>query len=808
MKFTLSWLRDHLETSASIEDLSTTLSAIGLEVDGIENPGAALKPFVIAKIVKAEPHPDADRLRVCQVDTGSGMAEVVCGAPNAKAGLIGVFAPLGAHIPGTGITLERRPVRGVVSNGMMLSERELEISDDHDGIIELGDDYADQLGASYAEVFALDDPVFDVSLTPNRPDCTGVRGIARDLAAAGLGKLKPEPEPGKVEGSSACPVDIVLDFPDDAKDACPVFAGRYVAGVKNGPSPAWMQVRLRAIGLRPISALVDITNYISVDRGRPLHVYDADKLHGTVRARLGRKGESFVGLDGKTYQVDDTMTVIADDRTVLGLGGVIGGEDSGCTETTTNVLIESAWFDPVRTATTGRKCGLITDARYRFERGVDPASVLPGLDLATQMVLEFTGGKPSKRKMAGKPPLRNFSVEFRPERVEELTGLRLKDSETARILKALGFVTTGKGKVWKVAVPSWRPDVHGAADLVEEVVRIAGLDRVPPTPLPRLRGVAAPVLTLQQKRMRRARRVLASRGLVEAITWSFIPRALADHFGGKGGLDLENPMSKELSTMRPSLLPGLIGAAARNRNHGQADLAMFEMGQCFAGDQPEDQYQLASGIRSGTAKSEGAGRHGRGAAGNVDVMDAKADAMTVLASLGIDQQKVQISRDVPQWYHPGRSGVIRLGPKIVLAQFGEIHPATARLLDIDGALVAFEVFLDALPAPRKRQTKIKPVFTASDLLPVRRDFAFVVNADVSAADLLRAAYSANKKLISNVNLFDVFEGDELAKEGKKSLAIEVTLNPVSKTLTDDEIDAVAQKIIAAIEKATGGEIRR
>ncbi|MEE8531038.1 MAG: phenylalanine--tRNA ligase subunit beta, partial [Hyphomicrobium sp.] len=746
---------------------------------------------------------------VVQVETARGKSpvEVVCGAPNAKAGMVGVFAPLGTFVPGTGITLEKRPVRGVVSNGMLVSERELELSDEHEGIIELAPEMSDHVGERYIDVMGLADPVIDVGLTPNRPDCTGVRGIARDLAAAGMGKLKPERKIGKAEGTYDCPIPIKLEFTKETAGACPVFAGRYVRGVKNGPSPAWMQNRLRAVGLRPINALVDVTNYISQDRGRPLHVYDADKLKGTVHARLGKLGETFLGLDGKDYEVDDTMCVIADDNGPLGFGGVIGGEDTGSTDETTNVLIECAYFDPLRTAATGRKTGLVTDARYRFERGVDPASVEPGLDLATDMIVTLTGGQPSKAKVAGRAPVKKRVIGFDFDRVAKLTGLKLKDTEIKGILERLGCTLEAKGKTVKVTVPTWRPDVHGSADLVEEVVRIAGLDRVPSTPLPRTFGIARTVLTERQRRARRARRMLGARGLVEAITWSFVRRCDAQLFGGGAdALELDNPISTEMSSMRPSLLPGLLTAVQRNRNRGFADAALFELGQAYRGDSPEDQYLAASGVRSGTARLMGSGRHWDGAAGEVDVFDAKADVFSVIAALGLDPNKAQITRDAPAWFHPGRSGTLRLGPKVVLAHFGEFHPETLKTLDVAPPAVGFEIFLDALP-PEKRNSRAKAPLDAADLLPVRRDFAFVLDRSVAAGDVMRAAAGADRALIQDVSVFDVFSGGNLAEEGKKSLAIEVTLQPTVETLTDKDIDAVAQKVIAAVKKATGGEIR-
>ena len=809
MKFTLSWLKDHLDTKASLDEIAAKLSAIGLEVESIEDPAAKLRAFTIARVLEAKPHPNADRLKVVHVETAKRKpaVEVVCGAPNAKAGMIGVFAPLGTFIPGTGITLEKRPVRGVVSNGMLVSERELELSDKHEGIIELAPELASHVGERFVDVMGLGDPVIEVKLTPNRPDCTGVRGVARDLAAAGMGKLKPEQKIGKVEGKYDCPIPIKLEFAKETANACPVFAGRYVRGVKNSPSPTWMQNRLRAVGLRPISALVDVTNYISQDRGRPLHVYDADKLKGAVRARLGKPGESFLGLDGKEYQVDDTMCVIADDNGPLGFGGVIGGEDSGSTEETTNVLIECAYFDPVRTAATGRKTGLVTDARYRFERGVDPASVEPGLDLATDMIVKLTGGEPSKAKVAGKAPVKRRVISFDFGRITKLTGLKLKDTEIKAILERLGCTLQAKGKTVKVTVPTWRPDIHGAADLIEEVVRIAGLDRVPSTPLPRISGIARPVLTETQRRARRARRTLGARGLIEAITWSFIPHSEAQRFGGGvDALELANPISTEMSSMRPSLLPGLLTAVQRNRNRGFADAALFELGQAYRGDNPEDQYLAASGVRAGTAKLMGSGRHWDGAAGEVDVFDAKADVFAVIAALGLDPNKAQIARDAPAWFHPGRSGTLRLGPKLVLAHFGEFHPATLKALDVGPPAIGFEIFLEALP-PEKRKSRARAPLDAADLLPVRRDFAFVLDQSVAGGDVLRAAAGADKSLIQDVTVFDVFAGGNLAEEGKKSLAIEVTLQPTAETLTDKDIEAVAQKVIAAVKKATGGEIR-
>ena len=809
MKFTLSWLKDHLDTSAKLDEIATTLSAIGLEVEQVEDPAAALAAFTIARVVEARQHPNADRLRVLQVEIEKGepLMEVVCGAPNARAGMLGVFAPLGTYIPGSGITLEKKLVRGVVSNGMMCSAAELKLSGESQGIIEVEADNADKVGARYVSVLGLDDPVIEVKLTPNRPDCTGVRGIARDLAAAGLGRLKLPRALAKVDGKDRSPIDIALEFSSETADACPVFAGRYVKGVKNAASPAWMQQRLKAVGLRPINALVDVTNYISNDLGRPLHVYDADKLSGHIRARLGKAGESFIGLDGKDYAVDETMCVIADDKGPLGFGGIMGGEASGCTDATTNVLIESAWFDPVRTAITGRKTGLVTDARYRFERGVDPQSVVPGLDLATSMILDMCGGTPSRMKLAGSAPDPQRKIMFDTARVGKLSGLAIADDAIKATLEALGFELAAKSGMLQVTVPSWRPDVHGAADLVEEIVRIAGLDKVASTPLPRQPGVARPVLTELQRRIRKARRTLASRGLVEAVTWSFLPKSEAELFGGgDAALDLSNPISVDMASMRPSLLAGLITAARRNRNRGLADVALFEIGQSYRGTSPEQQFISAAGVRSGSARLAGSGRHWSGAAGDIDAFDAKADAAAVLAALGVDPAKAQITRDAPGYYHPGRSASLRLGPKVVLAHFGEVHPRTLAALDMQGPLVAFEVFVDALP-PEKRKSRAKPPLAESDLMALSRDFAFVLDRSVAAGDVVRAAAGADKTLIRDVTVFDLFEGGKLAEDGKKSLAIAVTLQPSEQTLTEKDIEAVSQKIITAVTKATGGEIR-
>lgn len=804
MKFTLSWLKEHLETDATLEQISETLTMIGLEVEQITDPAAALKDFTVAHVIKAEPHPDADKLQICLVDTGKEHVQVVCGAPNARTGMKGVFAPAGAYVPGIDLTLKKVKIRGVESNGMLCSERELEMSDEHSGIIDLDGDV--QIGTPFSVIAGLNDPVIEIAITPNRPDCLGVHGIARDLAAAGLGALK-DGAVKAIAGSFDSPVAIDLKFDEATADACPVFAGRYVRNVKNGPSPAWMQQRLKAIGLRPISALVDITNYVTFDRGRPLHVYDADKITGTIHARLGQADDcEFTALDGKTYQPDAESCVIADDSGPLGFGGIIGGEMSGSSGETVNVLIESAYFDHIRTALTGRRFGIESDARYRFERGIDPDFTLPGLELATKLVVEICGGEPSHNVVAGSPPETSNMIDFNTSEVKRLTGAELDDVEISHILKKLGFWVAGRGNAIKVAAPGWRPDIHEQACLVEEVIRIAGMDRMPCEPLSRLHAVAEPVLTGQQMRARKARRALAGRGMVEAVTWSFIPREQSRRFGG-GSDDLEivNPISSEMTSMRPSLLPGLLTAAQRNGDRGFADLALFEVGQIYSGERPEDQIIAASGVRRGSAKLTGSGRHWSGAAGQVDVFDARADAISALAAAGAPVDNLQIAAEAPAWYHPGRSGVLRLGPKNTLAHFGELHPAALTALGVSGPLVGFEVFPDAIPARRAKGNSGAPL-DLHDLQTVRRDFAFVVEHNVRAGDLIRAARGADRELITDVRLFDVFTGGNLA-EGQKSLAIEVTLQPKLQTLTDSEIDAVAAKVVRQVEKATGGTLR-
>ncbi|AWN36870.1 phenylalanine--tRNA ligase subunit beta [Methylobacterium radiodurans] len=805
MKFTLSWLKDHLDTGASLDEIAETLTRIGLEVEGIEDKAAALKPYVVAKVLTAEQHPNADRLRVCTVDAGDGQPlQVVCGAPNARAGMISVFAPPGTYVPGKNITLSVGTIRGVESRGMLCSGAELGLGDDHDGILDLPDDAP--VGQPYALYAGLDDPVIEINLTPNRPDCTAVSGIARDLAAAGLGTLKRAPEP-PVRGQGPCPVAVTLDLHEQHRDLAPLFALRLVRGVRNGPSPEWMQARLRAIGLRPINALVDITNYMTFDRGRPLHVFDAAKVKGGLTVRLARADETLKALDGREHRLGPETVVITDEAGVESIAGIIGGEASGCDESTTDVLVESALWNPQNIAQTGRRLGVVTDARYRFERGVDPASTLPGLDHATRLVLEICGGTPTEATVAGALPETERVIDFPWTEVRRLAGIDLPRVEMKVILEALGFHVAGSGDRVKVLTPSWRPDIEGKADLVEEVIRIAGLDRIEAKPLPRAESVSKPVLTPIQKRTRLARRALAGRGLMEAVTWSFIPHADAELFGGGGAdLVLANPIASELSDMRPSLVPGLLRAAQRNADRGYPDAALFEVGQCFASDAPEGQSIRATAVRRGTAGFTGAGRNWDGAAPAVDAFQAKADALALLSALGVPTGGLQVVAGGPAWLHPGRSGTLQFGPKNQVGFFGEIHPRVMRALDLKGTLVAFEIDLGALPLPKQRATKTKPVLALSDLQPLARDFAFVVGRDVPAGEIVRAAQGAERKLVVGVDVFDLYEGAGVP-EGQKSVAVAVRLQPTERTLTDAEIEAVSQKIVAEVARKTGATLR-
>ncbi|GAB6051350.1 phenylalanine--tRNA ligase subunit beta [Magnetospira thiophila] len=799
MKFTLSWLKEHLETDATLTEITDGLTMIGLEVEGVEDRAAALKGFVTALVIEAKPHPDADKLRICKVDTGEETFEVVCGAPNARENMVGVFAREGMHIPGINVTLKKAKIRGVESSGMLLSEREMGLSDDHHGIVDLP--AGTPIGAEAAEIMGLADPVIEIAITPNRGDCLGVRGVARDLAAAGIGTLKPL-DATPVPGSFDSPVGVVLDFDEAHKDACPYFVGRVVRGVKNGPSPQWVQDKLTAIGLRPISALVDITNLMTIEYGRPMHVFDLAKCDGDIRPRMARDGETLLALDGKEYVLDSDMTVIADASRAEAIAGIMGGEESGCTETTTDVFIETAYFDPVRTAMTGRKLNLQSDARYRFERGIDPDLMIDATEIATRWMLDWCGGAASNIILAGEKPEISKTITFRPSRVASLGGVQVAAAEQERILSVLGFAIRKEADHWTVTSPGWRHDIVGEACIVEEVMRLNGFDKIPAVPLARQSDLPNPAWSPVQARHGMARRLLAQRGLREAVTYSFLPAAHADLFGGvPDSLRLVNPISADLDVMRPSILPNLIAAAARNADRGQRDADLFEVGPQYRDDTPEGQDMLATALRSGRTGHRNWATPPR----SVDLFDAKADALAVLAAVGAPVDKLQISADAPDWYHPGRSGALRLGPN-VLAWFGEIHPRVLKALGLKSAAAGCEIFLDRVPFPKKQAPTTRPRLDLSALQPVERDFAFVVDAEVKAVDLIRAVYGADKVLITDVRVFDQFIGGSLG-DGKKSLAVNIVLQPTDQTLTEQDLEALAKKLVAAVTKATGGLLR-
>jgi phenylalanyl-tRNA synthetase beta chain len=804
MKFTLSWLKDHLDTQAPLEEILEALTDLGHEVEEVENPADSLGAFRICRVIEAVQHPNADRLRQCRVETwpngpdaASEEVQVVCGAPNARTGLIGVFAPVGTHVPGTGVDLKPGVIRGVESNGMLCSERELMLSDDHDGIIDLPADAP--LGQRFIDYRGLNDPMIYVKITPNRPDGLGVRGLARDLAARGIGKLKALEIP-QISGQFPCPIEIEI-APELKEKGCPLFAGRLIRGVKNGPSPRWLQARLRAIGLRPISTLVDITNYFTFGLNRPLHVFDAAKVTGKLRIHPAAGGEELLALDGKTYQMKPGMMLISDDTGPESLAGIMGGEVSGCTEETTDVFVESAYWDPITIATTGRALKINSDARYRFERGVDPAFTLPGLDLATQMILDLCGGEASSLAKDGETPVSTRQYRFDASRVRSLVGMTISEADQRATLTALGFTLKGD----QATPPSWRPDVQGEADLVEEIARVASLSKLQGQPLPRAtQGIPAPILTASQLRERTARRTLAALGYNECVTYSFIDHQAATLFGGgSDAVRVENPISSEMSHLRPDLLPGLLRAAARNQARGFADLALAEVGPAFSGGEPGEQHVQAAGLLVGYSGP----RDSFGGRRPVDLYDAKADAEALLAALGAPA-RVQINRKLPDWFHPGRAGVVALGPN-TLAIFGEIHPKILAAMDIKGPAVAFTVFPANVPQP-KAKTTTRPALTISDLQAVERDFAFVVGQQVEALTALNAAQGADKALIESVRLFDQFTGEKAEAQmgaGKKSIAFTVRLQPTDKTLTDKEIEAVCAKIIDKVGKATGGTLR-
>ena len=797
MKFTLSWLKDHLDTTASIDEITYALTDLGLEVEGVENPAAKLADFTLGYVQSAEKHPDADRLNVCQVETDEGVMQIICGAPNARAGITVVVAKPGVYVPGIDTTIGVGKIRGVESFGMMASEREMELSEEHDGIIELpsgepGDRFIDWLAENDP---AKVDPVIEIAITPNRPDALGVRGIARDLAARGLGKLKPR-DCDAVAGSFASPISVSID--DDTLDGCPVFYGRVIKGVKNGPSPAWLQDCLRAIGLRPISFLVDVTNFFTFDRNRPLHVFDADKVKGNLRVHRAKGGEEIVALDEKTYTLQAGQMVISDDSGVESIAGIMGGEATGVTEDTVNVFVESAYWDPVQIAYAGRALKINSDARYRFERGIDPAWTPYGIEHATRMILDHAGGEASEVVVAGQVPDTSRAYKLDAAKVQSLVGMTIPESDQRQTLTALGFQLDGD----MAQVPSWRPDVQGEADLVEEVARIASLTKLEGKPLPRLTtGVPRPVLSPMQRRVVTARRTAAALGYNECVSYSFIDQASAALFGG--GTDetrLENPISSDMSHMRPDLLPGLLQAAARNQARGFADMALFEVGPAFSGGEPGEEQIMVSGLLVGRTGP----RDVHGAARAVDVYDVKADAEAVLAAIGAPA-KVQVLRGAADWWHPGRHGKVCLGPKKVLGIFGEVHPRVLAAMDVKGPAMAFTIYPAEVPLPRKSGAT-RPALQISDLQAVERDFAFVVDTDVEALTLVNAAKGADKNLIEDVRVFDEFIGGSLG-EGKKSLAITVRLQPSDKTLKDADIEAVGAKVVEKVTKATGGVLR-
>ena len=794
MKTTIDWLKSHLDTDAPLGAIVDRLVMLGHDIEGVENRAEALEPFTVASVVSAERHPNADRLKVCLVDTGKTQVQVVCGAPNAHTGMKGVFAPAGTIIPRTGALLRETVIRGVPSRGMLCSAFELGLGEDREGIIELPRDAP--VGAQYANYAGLGDTVLDVKVTPNRADCLGVRGIARDLAAAGLGRLKPL-DAAPVPGSFRSPIGIHIED----HSACPLFLGRHLRGVRNGPSPQLLRGRLEAIGLRPISALVDITNFLTFDLNRPLHVFDAGRLKGDLTVRFARPGETLLALNGQEFALDAEMTAITDKAGVQSLGGVIGGEATGCTEKTTEVFVEAALFDPVRTAATGRRLNVASDARYRFERGLDPAFVRDGLEIATRLMLDLCGGEASEIVMAGADPDWRRSYVLRRERPATLGGLDVKQEESAAILTALGFAVERQADGNLAAEPpSWRGDIVGEADLVEELVRVKGYDRIPAVPLDRDTPLSRPSLTPAQRRAELVRRTLVARGLVEAVTFSFISTREAELFGGaKLELRLVNPISADLDAMRPSLLPGLVSAARRNADRGYPDVALFELGPLYRNDTPAGQALVAAGLRAGHTGA----KLWREKVSEVDLFDVKSDALAALAAMGAPADNIQVMADPPEWFHPGRAGTLRLGPK-VLGAFGELHPAVIEALESRPPLAGFEVFLDAVPEPRAGRAK--PPIHLSVFQPVERDFAFVVDYELPAETLLRAARGVDRKLVTEIRLFDVYQGAGLP-EGKKSLAITVVLQPQERTLTDAEIEGFSQRLIAQVEKATDGQLR-
>lgn len=796
MKFTLSWLKDYLDTDASLDVILEKLTDIGLEVEGVEDRAAMYAPFKVVEVMEAVQHPNADRLRVCQVKTENGMIQVVCGAPNARAGMKAVLAPEGSYVPGLDMTMKKTKIRDVESNGMMASEREMKLGDDQNGIIDLPVDTP--IGTPLAKIYGLDDPVIEINVTPNRPDCAGIRGIARDLAAAGLGTLKPlsfEKIPAKFD----TPIQVKLET-----EACPLFMGRLIKNVKNGPSPEWLQNRLKALGLRPISALVDITNYFCVGLCRPLHVFDADKLKGNITVRLAKNGETFDALNDKSYTLADTMVAVCDDSGVLGLGGIVGGTSTGCADSTINVFLECAYFDPLTIARAGRSLGINSDARYRFERGIDPSFTVEAIELATHMIIDLCGGEAGTVVQAGQVPPHIKTIAYNPDLFTKRVGDSVAPMEQKRILESLGFIVDAQ---WNVTVPGWRPDVFGDVDIVEEVARIRGYDSIPAVSVVKDGAVAKSAETSRGQKARKARNALAAHGLQECVTWSFMAEHLAEKFGANdmqqaARMKLVNPISVDLVQMRPSILPNLVEAAGRNADRGFGNTALFEIGPVFKGVGPNEQPTVAAGVRYGAMGN----KHWSSpeSARAVDAYDAKADALRTIEAAGGPSGNLQVSRDAPSYYHPGRSGALRLGANII-GYFGEIHPALLDEMKISVPVVGFEVFIENIPDPKKKGTAL-PLIELSPFQPISRDFAFLADSGIEADSFVKAIKSVDRNLIGAVEIFDIYTGKGI-EAGKKSVAISVTIEPKTATLTDSEIEGLNQKIITTVNQKTGAVLR-
>ena len=792
MKFTLSWLKQHLETNSDIETILKKLTNIGLEVESSYNPSEALNGFIAAKIISTKPHPDADRLQLCLIDTGTEEIEIVCGAKNAKEGLTTIYAPVGSTIPASGMKLKKAKIRGIESSGMLCSEKELNLGDDSEGITELSGQISP--GTSISKALDINDTYVEIAITPNRPDCLGIRGIARDLAAAGLGELIKEKQIKISTSKENLPVFI--DAENNFK-GCTIFAGRLIKNITNNKSPDWLVKRLESIGVKSINCLVDITNFINFDRGRPLHVYDANKINNKIGARDAKVGEKILALDGKDYELKSGMCVIADDEKVLGIGGIMGGNESGSTIETNDVFIESAYFDPIKTALSGRALNIISDSRYRFERGVDPEYVIEGLNLATQMILDLCGGEAGEISLVDNLKFQPKKIKFDPKLVNKLTGIEIPNDKIVKILESLGFDISNS---WNVVVPSWRPDIYGEADLVEEIVRIFGLDNIESEPLLNLDQPTKPILTKKQKQIKMIKRSIASKGLMETISYSFINNKESLNFGGgSSSLKIVNPISDELSEMRPTPLASLVSIADENFKKGYTDIGIFEVGPGFLGVEQDEQITIASGLRIGTHRSEGSGKDWQGFQ-KVSVFDAKEDVISVLELLNLNLESHKVERTAPDHYHPGRSGQIVTGGGDILASFGELHPKIIKTKDFKVA-VAFEIYIDAINKQKiKSNLKIAPEI--SNLQPLKRDFSFVVSSDTEAQTIINAAKQSDQSFIKDVKIFDQFLG-----ENEKSIAIEVIIQPKEVTLTDEQIESISKKIIKSVEDKTKGKLR-